>query len=394
MNSIYDFAFSAQGYNHIKANKVCQDSSGHYTDDCMSIVVVADGHGSDDYPRTDKGSRYAVEAAIGSIKEFVETVVDCNVGIAESPEAYLEQLAKSILSKWYAAVYADVAEHPFTQAEMDNASDRYQKRYLSGRKSEKAYGTTLIAACQTESFWFGIQIGDGKCVTISTDGTIEEPIPWDENCQSNITTSICDSDAINEFRYAFKTKCPAATLMGTDGIDDSYADEEELYVLYRSILSIFAEHGRQVGENEVSGFLPGLSRRGSGDDVSIAGIVSAKLSIGFVALLKAQCEYKNALAQKEKAEHEVTLAAERYVYVCDALQKAKKTFENCNQKEAEARNAVEQAKETQISAGERYIAAQETLKQAVQLYSHEHDSAEDGSQQPYAISISIEGKDG
>ncbi|MBU5453056.1 protein phosphatase 2C domain-containing protein [Pseudoflavonifractor sp. MSJ-30] len=127
MNSIYDFAFSAQGYNHIKANKVCQDSSGHYTDDCMSIVVVADGHGSDDYPRTDKGSRYAVEAAIGSIKEFVETVVDCNVGIAESPEAYLEQLAKSILSKWYAAVYADVAEHPFTQAEMDNASDRYQK---------------------------------------------------------------------------------------------------------------------------------------------------------------------------------------------------------------------------------------------------------------------------
>ena len=65
MNSIYDFAFSAQGYNHIRVKKVCQDSSGHYSDDRMSIAVVADGHGSDDYPRTDKGSRYAVEAAIG-----------------------------------------------------------------------------------------------------------------------------------------------------------------------------------------------------------------------------------------------------------------------------------------------------------------------------------------
>ena len=156
-----------------------------------------------------------------------------------------------------------------------------------------------------------MQIGDGKCVCISQDGSMYEPIPWDEDCQANITTSICDSEAIEEFRYCFMKECPVATLMGTDGIDDSYADAEEMYVLYRSILAIFAEHGRETGESEIQAFLPGLSRKGSGDDVSIAGIVSASLSTAFIEVLKAQCEYSNAKAHREQAEREVILAAEK-----------------------------------------------------------------------------------
>ena len=60
MISVYDFAFSEQGYNHIKSGKVCQDCSGHYADSSMAIIVVADGHGSDNYPRTDRGPKFAV----------------------------------------------------------------------------------------------------------------------------------------------------------------------------------------------------------------------------------------------------------------------------------------------------------------------------------------------
>ena len=44
MNPFTEFAFSEQGYNHIKVGKECQDASGAYTDDDMSIIVVADGH--------------------------------------------------------------------------------------------------------------------------------------------------------------------------------------------------------------------------------------------------------------------------------------------------------------------------------------------------------------
>lgn len=368
MNTMYDFAFSEQGYNHIKVDKVCQDSSGHYSDDSMAIVVVADGHGSDNYPRTDRGSSFAVEAAIHAIRKFVKSVEENAIDISEESDLRLEQLAKNILANWYAAVETDVEKYPFSEEELEKVSEKYKKRYLSGKRQEKAYGTTLIAVCQTRTYWFGIQIGDGKCVCISTDGTISEPIPWDEDCQANITTSICDSDAIEEFRYCFMADPPIATLIGSDGIDDSYANTEELYVLYRSILAIFAECGQTTGEEEVQGFLPNLSRKGSGDDVSIAGIVATTLTPAFIEVLKAQCEYANAEAQKTLAGREVTLAEEKYVYVCDAMTKAKANYDLCAQKAEEAKKSIESAQNVHEEAVQRLNTAIMALEDAMRAY--------------------------
>lgn len=400
MNTTYDFAFSEQGYNHVKSGKVCQDSSGHYSDGSMAVVVVADGHGSDNYPRTDRGSGFAVEATITAIREFVKTVEVSAIDISVDSESYLEQLAKNILANWYAAVDADLEKYPFSEEELSKVSEKYKRRYMSGQRQEKAYGTTLIAACQTEDYWFGLQIGDGKCVCISQDGSMYEPIPWDEDCQANITTSICDAEAIDEFRYFFTKECPVATLMGTDGIDDSYVNSEEMYVLYRSILAIFAEHGRETGETEIQAFLPGLSRKGSGDDVSIAGIVSAALSSTFIGLLKAQCEYSNAKAQKEQADREVTFAAEKQEYVLSAMKKAKMNYDLCVQKATEAQEAIEAAKCTQEDAMKRFEAAEMALSTAIIAYQSNISSVEtdnavaevtaDGSE---SITVSVENKE-
>ena len=368
MISVYDFAFSEQGYNHIKSGKVCQDCSGHYADSSMAIIVVADGHGSDNYPRTDRGSKFAVKAAITAIREFVNTVTDNSIDVFEDSNTYLEQLAKNILANWYMAGDADLKKSPWSEDELSMVSEKYKKRYLSGEKQEKAYGTTMIAACHTKEYWFGLQIGDGKCVCISKNGSMYEPIPWDNECQANITTSICDSEAIDEFRYCFMQECPIATIMGTDGIDDSYANTEEMYVLYRSILAIFAEHGRETGESEIQAFLPVLSRKGSGDDVSIAGLVATTLSTAFIDVLKAQCEYSNAKEHRKQADHEVTLAAEKQAYVLSAMEKAKMTYDLCVQKVTEAQNSIETAKRTQEEAVKRLDVAERTLAAAVTAY--------------------------
>ena len=138
MNTTYDFAFSEQGYNHIKSDKVCQDSSGCYSDDSMAVVVVADGHGSDNYPRTDRGSSFAVEATITAVREFVKTVEESAIDISVDSDSYLEQLAKNILANWYAAVDADLKKHPFSEEELSKVSEKYKKRYLSGQRQEKA----------------------------------------------------------------------------------------------------------------------------------------------------------------------------------------------------------------------------------------------------------------
>lgn len=373
---LYDFAFSKQGHNHIKVNKVCEDASDHYSDEIMSIAVVADGHGSDNYPRTEHGAYFAVKAAIHSIKEFVYTVERDAIDIAASSEAHLEQLAKNILAHWYVSVEHNVTQHPFTTEELAKVAEKYKKRYLSGERIEKAYGTTLIAVCETVNYWFGLQIGDGKCVCIMSDGSVQEPIPWDDDCQSNVTTSICDSEAIDEFRYCFleKDRKPIATFIGTDGIDDSYANSEELHSLYRSILTISVEHGSDVGAKEVEEFLPGLSRKGSGDDVSIAGIITASIPPAFLSLLKAQCEYAKAKDAQQRLEREVVLAAETREYVISAMQKAKASYELAAQKVDDADAAVSSAQKAYSDALMRFEQATIDLNFAMNAYNLDSSS--------------------
>ena len=198
---------------------------------------------------------------------------------------------------------------------MAKVSEKYKQRYASGQYNAKAYGTTLIAVCTTNEGWFGIHIGDGKCVELLGNGTLCEPIPWDETCEQNITTSICDGDAIEEFRYVIQKDFPAAIFIGSDGIDDSYSSEMELHELYRNIFIVFAEHGAEVGSNEVRDYLPKITRRGSGDDVSIAGIIRTVLSEDAVAKIKLCGEEIRLKAQLEKAERIHQSAIEKKNYI-------------------------------------------------------------------------------
>lgn len=294
-NNIFAFSATETGYNHTRINKVCEDASDFYDDEKMHICVVADGHGSDNYPRTEFGSKFAVDAAIKNVIEFVNTVEKGQViNDAENNFERMNQLAKSILRSWYESVEEDYNKKPFTEKELEKVSDKYKKRYLSEnieeRKVEKAYGCTLIIYVITDDYSFGMQIGDGKCVLIDENGQFLEPIPWDDDCQLNVTTSICDDDAIDEFRFYISDKMPTAVFIGSDGIDDSYANEEELYALYRSILKIFIEHGDEVGKSEIREYLPVLTKRGSGDDVSMGLIINQKRAKSISSVFELQIE--------------------------------------------------------------------------------------------------------
>lgn len=326
LGDFFSFSATETGYNHIKAepSKVCEDASGNYDDELMNICVVADGHGSDNYPRTDRGSKYAVQAAIEQIKEFVNSTYnpfpkDLDRNKKESVELIskilsdnytevhpLKGLSQSILTRWYELVGDDFQKNPFTENELKNVSDKYKSKYLSEQDQlfEKAYGCTLIAYVVTDSFSFGLQIGDGKCIVIDASGEFTEPIPWDENCQLNVTTSICDADAGDEFRFYSSSEKPAAVFAGSDGIDDSYASEEEVYALYRSMLKIFIEYGDEVGKSEIKEYLPVLTKKGSGDDVSVALIINPEKVQGLLEVFNIQTELfdlQNKLKEKEYA---------------------------------------------------------------------------------------------
>ena len=336
MAEYYQFAHSVQGYNHIKVNKVCQDASGECHFEDVSIIAVADGHGSDNYIRTDRGSKFAVSAALTAIKDFVQEARENHLSAVPDSETELIQISKNILARWYTQVDNDIACEPFQPEELAKVSEKYKQRYASGQYNAKAYGTTLIAVCMTSEGWFGIHIGDGKCVELLENGTLCEPIPWDEACEQNITTSICDSDAIEEFRYVIQKDSPAAIFIGSDGIDDSYSSEMELHELYRNIFIVFAEHGAEVGSNEVRDYLPKITRRGSGDDVSIAGVIRTDLSKDAVDKIKLCGEEIRLKAQLEKAERTHQSAIEKKNYIENNMERNRAELQKLTERLADA----------------------------------------------------------
>jgi hypothetical protein len=293
---------SIQGASHIRHNKICQDFGGHYRNDDYAVAVVCDGHGSDPYFRSDRGSKFAVEAALDVIKEFMDYKQDLLKNAASSNNAdvqkksflkAIDQLNQSIILQWNNKVSADMQANPFTEEELAGLSDKYKERYSREEENEKfmAYGTTLIAVVRVPEFWFGIRNGDGKCVAIGEDGSFCDPIPWNDKCFMTTTTSLCDDRAFENFRSCFYTdNFPVAIYVGTDGVDDSFGSDERLFSFYKLLTEIFVKEGFEEGKKQLADYIPKLSAQGSGDDISISGIIDMEKINGLLFEKKAATE--------------------------------------------------------------------------------------------------------
>ena len=270
IDQIYADNAKSIGRNHELSNKVCEDYSESFSDDNVRIIIVADGHGNNNYPRAQFGSKFAVESALEMMTEFVKSANADSVIDNSTNHILFRQLESSILNQWHNKVNDHFKEKPLTDAELSLVSEKIKTQYINGERIAKAYGTTLIAFAITKAYSFGLQIGDGLCVCFNEKLDASIPIPNDDKCFLNVTTSICDDDAIDEFRFIVLDKAPVAVFLGTDGIDDSYSSNEELFEMYRSMISLFVKYDTNFAEKEIEDYLPVITKKGSGDDVSIA----------------------------------------------------------------------------------------------------------------------------
>lgn len=298
------FNLSSQGASHIKKNKECQDSSESYFDEQCAIAVVCDGHGGDDYVRSAYGSSFASKIAKDSILNFIQNVDEDE--LSRHHDKLIHNLEASIISKWSEAVHQHCSQNPFTDAEIAVISDRAKRKYLQENRIESAYGTTLIAVAVTNRYWFGIHIGDGKCVAVSPESKFVQPIPWDERCFLNSTTSICDSDALERFRYFYSAKLPVAVFVGSDGIDDCFGSNEQLNSLYKTVLYSFATTEFEEAISDLKDYLPRLSAKGSGDDVSISAVIDLD-RVGEIEAVRDFDEEK----EKARVEENARIAAQK-----------------------------------------------------------------------------------
>lgn len=315
--------FSCQGESHIATGKVCQDYSySKVYENGNAMAIVCDGHGGKRYFRSDIGAKIAAEVTERNVQIFLEEVgptllkgksfsqeetisgqIDKQDFDKLSPvETAFRQLFASIISGWNVKVLEHASQNPIRKEEKSELELKWIDDFNNGLSLEKVYGCTLIVYASTPEFWFAFQIGDGKCFSFDKEGQWKEPIPWDERCFLNKTTSICDSSAIDEFRYCYQGdgNFPIAIILGSDGIDDSFGAEENQANFYVQILKSLVKSGIASTLSEIESTLPQLSKIGSQDDMSIAmAFDMERVKEAYTHLIQWQIDNVNSLIAKE-----------------------------------------------------------------------------------------------
>ena len=287
---IQDYHFSCQGESHKADNKPCQDASfSAVYDDGLAIAIVCDGHGGERYFRSDVGSRMATEVIAESVKTFVDNIdKSLFVGKAYTAQEAItseeivkkqtpvdiafRQLFSSIIYQWNERIAAHAANTPISDWEQEYVPQKYLDELHTSETFEKLYGCTLMVYAQTPEYWFAFHLGDGKCISFQQEPLWSFPIPWDERCFLNKTTSLCDSNAINEFRYCYEGDgyFPMAVFLGSDGMDDSFGEDPNLVNFYIQVVKMLVTEGRDATIASIETDLPQLSKIGSKDDMSVA----------------------------------------------------------------------------------------------------------------------------
>jgi len=284
---LVNFSVIAQGASHVEKNIPCQDAAnavlGLKKD--VGIACAADGHGGVKYFRSEKGSDIAVKTAERALADFyrtlsrerssffafrtVTTVLSRNV-----MQSKLKQLEANIIYNWRNAVIDDIAKNPFTDAEIEFCAANNITLDEDYNNLLYIYGSTLLAGLVSDNLWFIIQIGDGLCVVLENTDKIYTPIEADERLSFGRTTSLCDNDALENFREEFGFCKVDGLTVATDGISDSF--EPEKYLQFNKELYDKFNLYPADAESELLTFLPELSVRGSRDDVAIAGLIRIK----------------------------------------------------------------------------------------------------------------------
>lgn len=299
--------FTCQGESHKAINKVCQDYSFSRTTKGASIAVVCDGHGGNRYFRSDVGAKFATDITVECVESFLN---DVNPSIwdgeslvqrsalttdAKQNNFYkstkidnaLRQLFSSIIYKWQREILKHASNTPLSDIELKTLSSEYIDDFNNNHHIEKTYGCTLMCCVIAEQFWFAFHVGDGKCIAFDNNGCWSEPIPWDEKCFLNKTTSICDSNVSEEFRYCYQSdgNFPLAVFLGSDGIDDSFGETENMVNFYIQFLKLIDEKGHSDALKSLEETLPQLSQIGSKDDMSVACVYNENTLADKVKLL-------------------------------------------------------------------------------------------------------------
>ncbi|MDE6212613.1 MAG: protein phosphatase 2C domain-containing protein [Lachnospiraceae bacterium] len=260
------FGASVQGASHIRNGKECQDSLKKLQRDHDTVILaVADGHGSDACPYSKAGSHTAVNVFCKILGDYLDTYA----GQPEMLFTFLKRegdtkIAREIDAEWKRRILRiHTKQKRDIPKDTENNSDK--------DAVYRMYGSTLLGLVLTEEFLFAFQLGDGDIIKVSETG-IYHIIEGDKILGTE-THSLSKAESWKKAVTFIKKQkddelLPVMYMLSSDGLANSYKNDEEFQKTCRDYYTLLNEHGVKAVSDNLKTWLQETSELGCGDDIT------------------------------------------------------------------------------------------------------------------------------
>lgn len=266
----YVFGKSVKGATHERNGLPLQDSCKiEEISDKITIIAVADGHGSSKCPRSDRGSMIAVNTFCAVIKNYLLNYGKEKDGLTNLVTFLNREgdmrFAQDICEEWQARV-----KQSFYKNKDESLVDAQGS--IDWKRVYSLYGTTLLGMLITDTFVFSFQIGDGDINYITADEI--SPLVEPEKFLGTETHSLSKVDAWRKAVASVRRKktsedVPYLYMLSTDGFSNSFVSQEEFKKTCREYYEMIGQHGYVAVKDNLEKWLKETSELGCGDDITV-----------------------------------------------------------------------------------------------------------------------------
>ena len=266
-----------KGATHVRNQMPCQDNKKIVKiSDEITIIALADGHGSSKCPRSDRGSMIAVNSFYHIMKKYLEIYGEDEEGLSHLITFLNREgdvrFAQDVCEEWQARVKQSFYKNKVEGMTNEDGSIKWPSVF-------SLYGTTLLGMLITDSFVFSFQIGDGDISAVTKDAV--EPLVEPEKFLGTETHSLSKPDAWRKavasvHRLELDSQEPYMYMLSTDGFANSYTSDKEYQKTCIDYLKMLQEYGIDVVQANLKKWLTETSELGCGDDITVVMVYFSK----------------------------------------------------------------------------------------------------------------------
>lgn len=266
-----------KGATHVRNQMPCQDNKKIIEiSDQITIIAVADGHGSSKCPRSDRGSLIAVNAFHKVMKNYLKIYGEDEKGLSNMITFLNREgdmrFAQDVCEEWQRRIKQSFYKNKIDEMMDENGNIKWSSVF-------SLYGTTLLGMLITDSFVFSFQIGDGDISIVTKEEVF--PLVKPEKFLGTETHSLSKPDAWRKAvasvrRREMESNDSYMYILSTDGFANSYTSDSEYQKTCKDYLQMIKEHGVETVQANLKNWLTETSELGCWDDITIVMVYFTK----------------------------------------------------------------------------------------------------------------------